>query len=130
MSVLRGYKLCISAASHLRCEVPLLGFRLNYTSLSQMCCGTVQTTVLLGFIRDYASGHQNYSATLPPDKELGYRAVVDPFSVLGSRAMGTVWAMKALSVAGAELQFSQSITFHSLLPFLSFFFPLTLTSSL
>lgn len=38
--------------------------------------------------------------------------------------MGTVWAMKALSV---EVQFSQSITFHSLLPFL---FLLALTFSL
>lgn len=44
--------------------------------------------------------------------------------------MGTVWAMKALSVAGAEVQFSQSITFHSRLPFLSIFFPLTFTFSL
>lgn len=41
--------------------------------------------------------------------------------------MGTVWAMKALSVAGAEVQFNQSITFHSLVPFV---FPLTLTFSL
>lgn len=38
--------------------------------------------------------------------------------------MGTVWAMKALSV---EVQFSLSITFHSLLPFL---FPLALTFTL
>ena len=41
--------------------------------------------------------------------------------------MGTVWAMKALSVAGPEVQSSQSLTFHSLLPFLSFFFPFLLS---
>ncbi|TNN69764.1 hypothetical protein EYF80_019996 [Liparis tanakae] len=37
--------------------------------------------------------------------------------------MGTVWAMKALSVAGAEVQCSLSIPFHSLLPFLVSFCP-------
>lgn len=36
--------------------------------------------------------------------------------------MGTVWAMKAFSVAGAQVQSNKSITFHSLLPFV---FPLT-----
>lgn len=38
-------------------------------------------------------------------------------------AMGTVWAMKAVSVAGAKVQSNKSITFHSLLRFV---FPLIL----
>lgn len=82
------------------------------------CCGTVQTTVLLGFISDYASSHKIYSATLPPDKGLGYRAVVDPFSVLGGRGYGNSLDHERLLCGGSRGSV-QSVDHLSLSPSLS-----------